>query len=315
MEKGDVIIKLGMVESVATSVDDPYSLRVLARIDQDSPDIPTAELPEAIPLLPKVFQVVPKVGEGVIIFTTAINDKESQRYYIGPIISQPQYMEHCSFDYGRGPATSMINGGQITPLETIANYRETDGAFPSNPHSKVSENDVSLVGRTTQDIILRRNGNDNSDEVDIRCGIRDKSPYEGDKNTDLIGNIVFNNVDPAYIQLKYKKSLTAGDQTTANSMINVVADKINLISNQDDNGFNLTDPEELIKTKDLENIMSKLHQVPHGDTLLEFLRVLKTAFLTHKHNFNLAPPVYAGNVRTMDEYPLDSILSKHIRVS
>lgn len=311
----DVIIKLGMVESVRTSVNDPYSLRILARIEQDSPDIPTAELPEAVPLLPKVFQVVPKVGECVLIVTTAAGSKETQRYYIGPLISQPQYMEKCAYEFGRGPATSIIQGGLIQPLETIANYRETDGAFPSNPESPISDNDVSMVGRTTQDIILRHNSREGSDEVDIRCGIREKSPYESDKKTDLIGNIVFNSVDPAYIQLKYKKSLTNGDTTAANSIINMVADKINLISNQDDNGFNLTDPDSLIQIGEMDKIMSKLHQVPHGDTLLEFIRLFKKAFLTHKHNFNLKPPVYAGDVMEMDKYPLNDVLSKHIRVS
>ena len=307
---GEVVLKLGHVES---TFDDSFGLRIKARIEEDG-NTNTADLPDAFPLLPKMFEVIPKVGEAVLIITTKTGNKKSQRYYIGPIISQPQYFDKCEYQYGRGPAMALISGGTVGPLENINNYEETDGAFP-NSKPLVRKDDVSVVGRTTQDIILRRNEDKSTDEVDIRCGIREKSPYTKADNPSLMGNIIFNSVDPAYIQLKYGKALTKGTETNGNSVINMVADKINIISNKDDNAFSLTDPDELIKKEELDEIMSKLHQVPHGDTLLKFLDLLKTAFLTHSHNYAQLPPTYAGNVRSMDEYPLQDILSKHVRVS
>ena len=45
-----------------------------------------------------------------------------------------------------------------------------------------------------------------------------------------MGKVIFNNFDPAYIQLKYKNKLTIEDGQQANSIINLVADKINIIS-------------------------------------------------------------------------------------
>ena len=308
--EGDVVLKLGQVES---TFDDSFGLRIKARIEEDS-NLNTADLPDAFPLLPKMFQVIPKVGEGVLVITTKTGNKKSQRYYIGPIVSQPQYFDNCEYQYGRGPAISLISGATVGPLENINNYKETEGAFP-NAHPLQRTDDVAMVGRTSQDIIFRHNQDKSTDEVDIRCGVREKSPISKDENASLIGNIIFNTVDPAYIQLKYGKGLTQGNEKDGNSVINLVADKINIISNKDDNSFKLTEPDELINKEELSNIMSQLHQLPHGDTLLKFLNLFKTAFLTHSHNYAQLPPTYAGNVRSMAEYPMQDILSKHVRIS
>ena len=81
MDNGTSIIKKGQVESVK---DDTDGLRIKARIAQDG-EAPLEEIPYAFPLLPKTFQSVPKVGEGVFIITTMSGNKNSQRYYIGPI--------------------------------------------------------------------------------------------------------------------------------------------------------------------------------------------------------------------------------------
>ena len=51
----------------------------------------------AIPLLPKMFRVLPKKGEGVFVFF-ASSDTNSQRYYIGPIISQDDKLYNEPFE-------------------------------------------------------------------------------------------------------------------------------------------------------------------------------------------------------------------------
>ena len=55
------------------------------------------ELPYAFPLLPKLLHIKPKIGEAVLIILTDAGNGDSIRYYIGPIISQPQYMEKDNF--------------------------------------------------------------------------------------------------------------------------------------------------------------------------------------------------------------------------
>jgi hypothetical protein len=307
MDNGSSIIKKGQVESVR---DDTDGLRIKVRIAQDG-ETPLEEIPYAFPLLPKTFQVVPKEGEGAFVLTTMSGNKESARYYIGPIISQPQFQEKCEYAYGRGNALANIPGGLLSPLEKISNYKETFGSFP-----KVE--DVAMVGRGSQDIIMRCNKVNDSNEVDIRCGIRGSSIYSNARNGEaLVGNVVFNQLDPTYIQLKYRKGITTAPKQEANSVLNMVADKINIISNKDENGFNLTDSEELIIESELDDIMSKLHQVPHGDTLVKLLRVIIKAILTHVHPYAGMPPVVSGYVKESAEWleKLETILSKHVRIS
>ena len=246
MDNGTSIIKKGQVENIEDSAD---GLRIQVRLEQDG-TTPLDKIPYAFPLLPKTFQSVPKVGEGAFVLTTMSDNKHSQRYYIGPIISQPQFQEKCEYNYGRGNATSLIDGGTMEPLEKIGNYKDTFGAFPGT-------NDIAMVGRGSQDIMMK-NLDETSNEIDIRCGIRNDSIYGDARNGEaMVGKVVFNKLDPTYIQLIYKRGITNGTNQEANSVINMVADKINIISNKDENAFNLTDQEQLIIEAELDDKMSK----------------------------------------------------------
>lgn len=306
MNQGESIIKKGQVESVEDTAD---GLRIKVRLKQDD-NTPLSKIPYAFPLIPKTFQSVPKEGEGAFIITTMSDNRESQRYYLGPIISQPQYQKKCEYNYGKGPATSTIDGGDLEALEKIGNYKESFGAFPKTE-------DVAVLGRGTQDIILRENEETNSNEIDIRCGIRKESPNVNDGKNAMVGKVVFNEKDPSYIQLKYKQGIGKSADQEANSVVNIVSDKINVISNQDENSFNLTDVEQLIKEDELDDMMKKLHQIPHGDTLIKLLTVMINAIITHVHPFAGVPPCIAGYTKETAEWlgKLDTILSKHVRIS
>jgi len=304
MDNGQSIVKKGQVESVEDTAD---GLRIKIRLKQDG-TTPLSDIPYSFPLLPKTFQSVPKVGEGAFVLTTMSDNKESQRYYVGPIISQPQFQEKCDYNYGRGVATSIIDGGNLEPLEKIGNFQESFGAFPN-------VNDVAIVGRGSEDIIMREDEDTNSNAIDIRCGIRNESPEVNDGNNAMVGKVVFNKTDPAYIQLKYKKGLAKGPEKEANSLVNVVADKVNIISNKDENGFDLTDVQQLIKEGEIDEMMDKLHQLPHGDTLVKLLKLIINAIITHVHPFAGMPPSIAGYVKELTDFDTDSILSKHVRIS
>ena len=99
------LVGLGHVEYIEGGdypfSDDANAGRIKVRVDTDG-NKDTSELPYAFPLMPKTFHVLPKVGEGVLVVTGQIGNANSQRYYIGPIISQPQFNTKCEFDNGRG---------------------------------------------------------------------------------------------------------------------------------------------------------------------------------------------------------------------
>jgi len=314
-----MIVKLGHVEQ--TNIDPAGALRIKARAHEDG----GGEVPWAFPLLPKQFQVVPKVGEGVFLLEES--GKGSNRYYIGPIISQPQYNEKCEFSYGRGQAMSVLNGGPIGPLPNIKNDARTQGSF-------ARLGSVSVVGRESQDIIMDKAVGEGSDQVLIRCGVRkeDSLTNAAAKQEGVItniGKVIFNDIDPAYIQLKYKSNLAGNvenynaeagkkisEPSKTNSAINIVADKINLIG-VGDNKINpsKTDRDDMLRDEDMEQIMSELHQLPKGDVLVKFLKLMRDALLTHTHKYNQLPPTLANYVLSLSNFDLNTILSEYVRIS
>lgn len=312
------IVKLGHVESTTS---DPYGeLRIKARLQEDG----SGEVPWAFPLLPKQFQVVPKVGEGVFIISEDTNKKDGNRYYVGPIISQPQFNTKCKYSYGRGEAISGLQGHSLEPLPNINMDARTHGSFPN-------VEDVAVVGRDSQDIIMKHNKDDNSDEIDVRCGIRKEDTIAKNTKgiTENIGKVIFNDQDPAYVQLKYKeglgnkvdnydanakKKITEASKT--NSVVNIAADKINLIGVGDDSlNVSRTDNETLIQNQNIDELMSELHQLPKGDVLVKCLKLMMEAILNHTHNYNGLKPTLCEETLALSKFDLSEILSKYVRIS
>ena len=297
----EVVFKVGKVREVENvySKEGTDGMRVRAELSQDRTK-KVEDIPWAFPLLPKVFHVVPKVGEAVLVFTDLSNNNVTQRYYIGPIISQPQYMEYN----GKDNALSNLKSGFFKTIERISNYDATRGSFPNNE-------DVAVVGRGSEDVTLKFDNASKKSEVDLRAGIRKASAF-GDNA--LIGNIMFNDVDPAYIQLKYKKNLARD----VSSIANIVADRINLMSNKDNNvSDSIHDKDALVKDEDTEKIMERLHQVPMGDKLVELLEVMKGAIMHHVHPWAGMEQCgdWSGYINKLEGYDISSILSKYVRIS
>lgn len=297
----EVVFKVGKVREVENvySKEGTDGMRVRAELSQDRTK-KVEDIPWAFPLLPKVFHVVPKVGEAVLVFTDLSNNNVTQRYYIGPIISQPQYMEYN----GKDNAISNLKSGFFKTIERISNYDATRGSFPNNE-------DVAVVGRGSEDVTLKFDNASKKSEVDLRAGIRKASAF-GDNA--LIGNIMFNDVDPAYIQLKYKKNLARD----VSSVANIVADRINLMSNKDNNvSDSIHDKDALVKDEDTEKIMERLHQVPMGDKLVELLEVMKGAIMHHVHPWAGMEQCgdWSGYINKLEGYDISSILSKYVRIS
>lgn len=298
IKQGQVII----VENESSVYNESSANRVKVRLPQDK-DMPINEIPWAFPLLPKTIQSVPKEGEGVFVFISELGNDKSNRYYLGPIISQPQYNDYCPYNNGKGPALAFIQGGnEGHKLRNIKTNNLTKGAFPD-------ANDVSLIGRDSEDIILKHG------EIDLRCGVRGEAVND-DADTSIKGKVIFNSLNPSYIQLKYKNGLTTKRNQYADSLINIVADRINLISHKDENAFNLTDNEELIREKDMDNIMSKLHQLPYGDILVEYLNILRSAIVNHGHNFGPGmPPIDYDAITLAKKLNFNNLLSDKVRIS
>lgn len=259
-------------------------------------------IPFAYPLLPKTIQTPPKEGEAVLVIFMQEGNPDSDRFYLGPIISQKQYFYKESQNGGAGSPTNFLQGGSsVKDLDTLGKNKDiTDGAFPK-------EDDVAIIGRKNTDAIFR------DDEILLRCGIRQDAMTD---DPNLQGKVAFNNVDPAYIQLGYgPKSKPKGG---GKSVANIVAEKINLIGKNQtiENAVATPDPGK-VKTdmEYLTQLMSMMHPSVYGDVLVEVLSLIIKCLVTHIHPNAPERPDMTDMMNQLNSYPLDTILSKSVALT
>lgn len=305
-----VLIKIGTVVEIEdkNSTNGADALRVRVKLNEDKYDEskPVETLPWAFPLLPKTFQSVPKKGEAVLVIADALGEfSEGQRYYIGPLISQPQYHEYCPAKY----ATTVLQASKNLPIGRISSNDATSGSFPK-------ANDIALVGRGQEDVITRYDDNSNTSEVSMRAGIRMK--YDGSTTDSTLGDVIFNDTDPAYIQLKHKYGLATDQDYACDSVVNIVADYVNIMSNHDEDvKASIHDKNTLVNEATFDNTVKSLHQVPKGDKLVELLEIMKGAIMHHVHPWAGMEQCgdKPGNIKKLEGYDIKSILSDFVRIS
>jgi hypothetical protein len=289
------IIRFGKV----TNVNDPHGGgRIQVRTPYDNIIENDDNLPYYFPLLPKMFHVIPKVGEMVMVFSMVPGEHNNLNFYIGPVISQLDklYKEDSNYaipDIG-------YEGWGVNP--------ETKRAVKPTLYPRVD--DITIEGRKDSGIQLK------DEEVRIKAGVK------------VVGDMgPKNNIEtPAFISLKYypKNDL---DLDGFKSTATIVADKINLI------GTNTKDPEtkeipvtenkdvhaeekdNLISDSAMKELINKAHQIPYGDTLIEFLDILRTAFAKHVHPFPTMAPCNDENMKAVATYNLEGMLSDNVRIN
>lgn len=286
------IVRLCEVKSI---IDDTDGLRIKVRLTPEDNDISLdKDLPYAFPLIPKMLHITPKIGECVFIILATQGDKSGNRFYIGPVISQPQMINKDPFNFS---AISLLKGNNIiAPAEAPSMNPQINGTLPEH-------NDVAIQGRQNCDIILK------DEEMRIRCGFK-TSPLSSPPN-----NLFFNKINPAYIQMKYIQGKLKSNKEEFGSVINVVADKINLLSHISKNNFNLTDADKLISDEELIKIINESHPVVFGDNLIQFLKLFLNAFKNHSHAFAMDPPTITNELNNIYTFNFNDLLSTSIKVN
>lgn len=279
---------------VLSVIDDKAGLRIKVRIEPDDRECKTIEdLPWCYPLLPKHFHLNPKVGEMVLIITSVLGSTKNRRWFIGPVISQEYALNYDPF---RFTARSLLDNGKFAnPLPNPELNPENEGTYPDRE-------DVAIQGRQNADLVLKNN------EVRLRCGFK-KDPIGLPINT-----LLFNKEDLAYIQMKYKKSKDNKGNDFSSS-VNIVADRINLLSHDSSTPFNLNDKKELISDDELLNILDKAHPLVYGDDLVSFLKQLIEIIKTHTHPFPQLPPCFTTPQMDVLNTDLDKMLSQSVRTN
>lgn len=270
--------------------DDTDSDLIQVRIEPEDNGIKNdKKLPYAYPLLPKAFHVKPKVGEGVLVFVAIADDANSQRYYIGPVISQDQKLWYDDYQY----APTFMRGHEYDADAAPSGEKECNGILPN-------DNDICVRGRKNAEMQIT------DDDVRIKSGV--KLVEESNKY-----DMKFNEYDPAYIKIKYhpgglikKEDVKENNRDVeikqVNSTVTLVADKINLLqNNSEENSFVTTDRENLIDDDELKRAITEAYKLPYGEKLVDILTVFINAFVKHTHRFSMLPPVEANGIPELNE--------------
>jgi hypothetical protein len=101
------------------------------------------------------------------------------------------------------------------------------------------------------------------------------------------------------------------------SVISIVADKINMIGSDSRDVYKFDDRENIISDDEVDRFVHEAHQLPYGDKLIEFLRIFITAFQSHTHPWvgKGQTPCRDTTYKALADYNLESILSTTIRIN
>ena len=280
------IIRKGIVTSV---YDDEDGDRIKVHLIPEDEGVENDML--AFPLLPKMLHVKPKINEYVLVITAIATDGHSQRFYIGPVISQPN---HMTFDPWYLASTT-VNRGEIKAPEEV---KHIIGAYPK-------EEDISIEGRKNAGIQLTEN------DARIKAGVK---VVNNANNTD----VSFNVKNPSYVKVKYdEEPQTTPGGKKYQGTASIVSDKIVMIGNNSKDGYSVANPEDLITDDEMKKIIDKAHLLPYGDVLIEFLDLFRNALAKHVHPYVGLPPTIdpeTGTAQVMG-YNLNKINSDTFRVS
>ncbi len=157
--KDNQIVRVCEVISVK---DDDGMDRIKVRMSPEDNDRSNEELIAdntnfVFPLLPKLFFVKPKVGECVLVIAAISNNGDTQRYYMGPVLSQ---QNKVNFDPFETDARSMFRGNQYAPMKSpYYDNGDAKGSFPD-------DEDVYVTGRRNADIQIKES------DIRLRCGVK-----------------------------------------------------------------------------------------------------------------------------------------------
>jgi hypothetical protein len=131
---------------------------------------------------------------------------------------------------------------------------------------------------------------------------------DGDSKTVLYPN----NTTTTKRVIKEKKLRKVSNKPSS-SVLNVVADKINLISHNGEHNFDLTDPENMITTDMQNKINTEAHPLVYGDKLVEFLNLVKEYVKIHVHAYHGLPSNDETSKIDLLNYDLNTLLNKNIK--
>jgi hypothetical protein len=123
----------------------------------------------------------------------------------------------------------------------------------------------------------------------------------------------YNFSDTEEIKKKVKTQTTKGIKKSKDSIINVVADRINLISYDGEHAYNLTNNGELINNDTQKDIQETAQSMVYGEKLVEFLGLVKDYVTSHVHAYHGVTSDPEESKNNLLGFELETILNKNIK--
>ena len=180
--------------------------------------------------------------------------------------------------------------------------------------TKVELETVTFNGITSRELAL----NDAKIFIDINKGdkwfIKSKAKdlidiYNG------INNVAIFPSRPIEVKKTIKELQLSNNTDVTTSVINVVANKINLISHDGEHTFDLTNPKSMITDDEQEKINNEAHPVVYGDLLVDFLNLVKKYINLHTHPYHGLPADPDQIKLDVLSFDLNTILNKNINTN
>ena len=175
------------------------------------------------------------------------------------------------------------------------------------------EGNTAFIGPQSRDLAL----NVTSTFVTANRGIKWKIKSTAKDYLNTLPNVseniaVFSSTPIPGPPKKIKNIKLEKNKGKQSSVINVVANKINLLSHDGEHTFNLTDPNNLITDQEQERINNSAHPLVYGDKLVEFLELVKKYVLSHVHPYHGLPSDPSSVTTNVIRFDLNTILNKNI---
>lgn len=261
---------------VVSNEDDNDMMRLRVRIDGIDNDITDENLPYSLPLLPKFFYIVPKVGEAVKVFLSDLEKPYNMRYWMGSVISQPQFYSYDPYFY------TALNGSDNQMTSPVESLKKTKDGKYLHPE----KNDIGIIGRGNTDIIQKNK------EIILRAGIHEK------------GNIKkLNRKNPGYIKLR------VNDKSDLSYNMHV-ANRIGLMTHNGVRKYS-----SIMDDAELENFFDTAHPMVKGDLLVEFLNILRNVVVSHVHGGANTSANPSKLLEQLNNININKILSEYIRIN
>jgi hypothetical protein len=261
------------------SVEDPTDGgRIKVRIPDFDNKKTNENIPYAYPLLPKFFHLYPQEGELVRIIIEDVQFPERSRFWLGSIISQPHKIGYDSI-YS---ALSTTNLATSSPDRAPSTFPKAKGVFPE-------KEDVAIIGKSNNDVILRKN------EVELRAG---KHEFN-----DILS---LNKKNPASVRLVFEES----GNTYVSSVI-TMGNRIALISHDGSPKFKASQ----LSFEDSEKIFKEGHPIGRADIIVNIMEIFRRTLIEHIHPYASVPPDKSGVLLDLEKLDFNEILQKNIVIN